>query len=168
MLWQSNEKLYGSIQRDNQPADITSATAVMDSTDTCMLLVSGLNSNDMVAANQRSISTRNGKPGLKLISIDDPNFKNIKGFDGKPLYTAMEVEPQAPKNNQPGLYNNLINNGGYFTSPRITVLTVPALLMIRDDWKEAIGREKLNRIVDALVDALPTIWARVNPAGQNN
>jgi TRAP-type uncharacterized transport system substrate-binding protein len=168
MLWQSNEKLYGSIQRDNQPADITSATAVMDSTDTCMLMVSGLNSSDMVAANQRSVSTQNGKPGLKLISIDDSNFANIKGLDGKALYTPVQVVPQAPKNNQPGLYNNLINNGGFWSSPSITVLTVPAVLMIRNDWKEAIGREKLNRIVDALVDALPTIWARVNPAGQNN
>jgi hypothetical protein len=46
------------------------------------------------------------------------------------------------------------------------VLTVPAELMIRTDYREAIGRAKSGRIIRAIVDAQPTIWNRVNPAAE--
>lgn len=168
ILRQTNDKLYGSILRDNQPADITSATAVMDSAATCMMWVSGLNSGDMVSANQRSVQTQSGKPGLKLISIDDPAFLKLMAINGQPLYQSETVTPRKPTANQPGLYNNLINNGGWFNSDSITMLSVPSDLMIRNDYKTAIGREKLSRISTSFIDALPTIWARVNPDGKND
>jgi TRAP-type uncharacterized transport system substrate-binding protein len=161
-----NDKKYGSIERDNQPVDITSASAVMDSRDTCMLWVSGLNSSDMIAANQLSVRTSNGKPALRLITIDDSALLGIKGPDGAPLYKARTITPHPAQNGRPSLYDHLINNGGFFSGASVEVLTVPAELMIRTDYREAIGRAKSGRIIRAIVDAQPTIWNRVNPAAE--
>lgn len=158
-----NDKKYSGIERDNQPVDITSASAVMDSRDTCMLWVSGLNSSDMIAANQLSVRTSNGKPALRLISIDDDALYQIKGPDGAPLYKKRTIQAQPAKLGRPALYDHLITEGGWFSSANIDVLAIPADLMIRTDYREAIGRQKAGRVIRAIVDAQPTIWNRVNP-----
>ena len=158
-----NDKKYDGIERDNQPVDIASASAVMDSKDTCMLWVSGLNSSDMNAANQLSVRTANGKPALRLITIDDSAIQRIKGPDGSPLYQKRTIEPHPAQGGRPALYDHLINNGGWLSGASIDVLTIPADLMIRTDYREAIGRQKAGRIIRAIVDAQPTIWNRVNP-----
>ncbi len=139
-------KLYDGIQRDPEPADYSSAHTVADSKDTCMLWVSGLNSNDMRSANALSIRTSNGKPSLRLISIDDPKMLAIKGTDGLPLYKMQNISPVAASNGKPSLYDNLIQSSGFFSS---------------------LDRAKLARVLEAIDDAQPTIWARVNPAGNN-
>lgn len=159
-----NDQKYGGIERDNQPVDITSASTVMDSKDTCMLWVSGLNSSDMIAANELSVRTPNGKPALQLISIDDDAITKIKGPDGTPLYKVRAISPQPAQNGRPALYDHLINNGSWLSSASIDVLTIPADLLIRNDYRDAIGRQKTGRVVRAIVDAQPTIWNRVNPA----
>jgi TRAP-type uncharacterized transport system substrate-binding protein len=159
-----NDRQYSGIERDNQPVDITSASAVMDSKDTCMLWVSGLNSSDMIAANELSVRTSNGKPSLQLITIDDDAILQIKGPDGSPLYKKKVIEPHPAQMGRPPLYDHLINNAGWFSGASITVLTVPADLMIRTDYRDAIGRQKASRVLRAIVDAQPTIWNRVNPA----
>lgn len=161
-----SDQKYGGIERDNQPVDITSASAVMDSKDTCMLWVSGLNSSDMIAANELSVRTSNGKPSLRLITIDDDGILRIKGPDGNPLYQRKVIVPHPAQMGRPALYDNLITNAGWFSSPSIEVLTVPADLMIRTDYRDTIGRQKATRILRAIVDAQPTIWNRVNPANQ--
>ena len=74
------------------------------------------------------------------------------------------MTPVAAHDGQPPLYDNLINNGGWFSSASINVLSVPNL-MIRNDYKLTIGRDNLARVLEAIDDAQPTIWARVNPAG---
>jgi TRAP-type uncharacterized transport system substrate-binding protein len=158
-----NDTKYAGIERDNQPADIASANTVMDSKDTCMLWVSGLNSSDMIAANQLSVRTSNGKPALRLITIDDDAMLRIKGPDGSPLYIKKTIQPHGAQNGRPALYDHLINNAGFFSGASIDVLTVPADLMIRTDYREAIGRAKAGRVIQAIVDAQPTIWNRVNP-----
>ena len=159
-----NDKKYGAIERDNQPADITSANTVLDSKNTCMLWVSGLNSNDMRSANELSVRTPNGKPGLRLIAIDDAALTKIKGPNGDPLYKMRTIHPHPASHGTPALYDHLINNGGFFSSASIDVLTVPANLMIRNDFREAMGRQRSARIMRAIGDALPTIWNRVSPA----
>jgi TRAP-type uncharacterized transport system substrate-binding protein len=159
-----NDAKYGAIERNNQPVDITSASTVMDSKDTCMLWVSGLNSSDMIAANELSVRTSNGKPALQLITIDDDAMTKIKGPDGSPLYKERTISPQPAENGRPALYDHLINNGSWLSSASIEVLAIPAVLMIRTDYRDAIGRQKTGRIVRAIVDAQPTIWNRVNPA----
>lgn len=168
IMRQVNTKLYDGIERVPDPSDISSAHTVADSHDTCMLWVSGLNSNDMKAANALSTRTPNGKPSLRLISIDDDAMTEIKGPDGAPIYKSQTVTAQPAHDNLPPLYDNLITTGGgIFSSPNITVLTVPADLMIRNDFKQTIGRDRLARLYEAIDDAQPTIWQRVNPAGQD-
>lgn len=161
-----DDKKYGGIERLSEPVDITSASAVMDSRDTCMLWVSGLNSSDMIAANELSIRTPSGTPALQLISIDDEAISEIKGPDGTPLYKVRTITPKAAFDGLPALYDHLINNGGWFSHASVDVLTVPAVLMIRADYRDAIGRQRTGRIIRAVVDAQPTIWNRVNPAAQ--
>lgn len=158
-----DDKKYGNIERLNEPVDITSASTVMDSRDTCMLWVSGLNSSDMIAANELSVRTPNGKPSLQLISIDDDTITEIKGPDGAPLYKSRTIEPKPALDGVPALYDHLINNGGWLSSASVDVLTVPAELMIRSDYRDAIGRQRTGRVIRAIVDAQPTIWNRVNP-----
>lgn len=158
-----DDKKYNGIERLNDPVDITSASTVMDSHDICMLWVSGLNSSDMIAANELSVRTQDGQPSLQLISIDDSAVTQIKGPDGMPLYKLRTIAPKPALDGVPALYDHLINNGGWFSSASVNVLTVPAELMIRNDYRDAIGRQRAGRLIRAIVDAQPTIWNRVNP-----
>jgi energy-coupling factor transporter ATP-binding protein EcfA2 len=157
-------ELYNTILRDPAPSDFASAHDVAKSTTTCMLWVSGLNSNDMVSTNDLSGRAKGGKPTLRLISVDDKRFLDIKGVDGKPLYTIKTIVPAPATGTNPALYDKLITNSGMFSSASIDVLTVPANMMIRLDYKEAIGRTKLTALLQAIDDAQPTIWAKVDPA----
>lgn len=159
-----NDAKYGAIERVNDPVDINSASAVMDSKDTCMLWVSGLNSSDMIATNGLSVRTSSGQPALRLVTIDDSAMTQIKGPDGSPLYKNKVIKPLAAEAGRPALYDHLINNGGFFSGASINVLTISANLMIRTDYRDAVGRPKIGRVIQAIVDAQPTIWNRVNPA----
>lgn len=168
IMRQTNGKLYDGIERNPEPADYSSAHAVADSNDTCMLWVSGLNSAGMVSANALSIKTPDGKPSLQLVSIDDPKMLTIKGFDGLPLYKKVTISPIAAGNGKVALYDHIIAGGdGWFSGTSVDLLAVPAYLMIRKDFKAALGRDRLARLLDAIDDAQPTIWAKVNPAGSH-
>ena len=166
-LRQANDK-YGKIERLADKIDVTAASTVKDSTNTCMLWVSGLNSPDMQAANLISTNTRDHKPALRLIDVDDDAMENLLGSDGRPLYQWKDitrVEPVKGKNGKPtgGLYNNLIKDG--WGDDTVHVPIVEANLMIRSDFKAAAA-PMLSRLVLAIEDASPTIWNRVNPASQ--
>ena len=119
----------------------------------------------------REMQTKDGKPGLKLLDVDDERFLKITGIDGQPLYSKVTITPHGPSSGQPSLYDHLINNGGWFAGSSITVLGVDSLMMVRNAYKNALAtpenREKRARITSALLDALPTIWARTNPGGEN-
>ena len=168
IMRQADGKKYDGIERNPEPADYSSAHTVADSNDTCMLWVSGLNSAGMVSANALSVKTPDGKPSLQLVSIDDPKMLAIKGFDGLPLYKKVSISPISAGNGKVALYDHIIaGGGGWFAGTSVDLLAVPAYLMVRKDFKAALGRERLARLLDAIDDAQPTIWAKVNPAGSN-
>ena len=165
VMRQADSNRYDAIQRDPSPADYSSAHTVADSKDTCMLWVSGLNSNDMKSANTLSLRNAAGKPALRIISVNDSKMLAIKGQDGLPLYKIISISPITPKNGKPGLYENLIPSGWFST--KVDLIAIQAYIMIRTDYKAAMSRDRLARILAAIDDAQPTIWDRVNPSGDN-
>lgn len=167
-LRRANDEKYAKIERLADPVNVTSASTVKDSANTCMMWVSGLNSADMQAVNLISVNTRDRKPALRLVDIDDDAMGDILGSDGKPLYRWAEitrVEPKTDKKGLPqgGVYANLIP-GGWFGGS-VSVPVVDAKLMVRSDFKAAAA-SVLPRVTLAIEDASPTIWNRVNPASQ--
>lgn len=161
-----NDKLYGGISLNPDPPDIGSVLSLKDSKDTCMLWVSGLDSPDMHAANERSPDPQSGKPTLQLISVDDRKMTKIAGPNGQPLYTVKTISPVKAKPGKPGFYDHLINNGGLLSSAGVDVLTVPAVLVIRDDYRRALPRDVSNRLALAIEDSMPALRKRVNPEGE--
>jgi hypothetical protein len=161
-LRQADDKLYGAVERLPDPVNRVAVSKVKDSRDTCLLWVSGLNSEDMQAANRTSVNTRDGKPAMALIDVDDRDFRAIKGFNGEPLYRFEKVERRQPRAGQSGLYENLIH-GGWFSSASVTMPVVDALLIIRRDYEAAISTSKGPALIQAIEDSMPTIWAKVNP-----
>ncbi|HWH76026.1 MAG TPA: hypothetical protein VNT76_01595, partial [Candidatus Binatus sp.] len=152
----TNESKYGNVEIDHRAVDIDSASIVMDSDNTCMLWVSGLNSSDMVAANELSIRNHN-KPMLRLLTIDDNALALRKSSDGNPQYKRRAITPHPPADGHPALYDHLISGAN------VDVLVVRAVLMMRADYRDAL-KTKLGRFLRAIGDAQPIIWSRVNPA----
>jgi hypothetical protein len=160
---QSDEETLGKIERLAEDPDISAASKVKDSKDTCMLWVSGLNSPGMQAANDMSVRTRSQKPSLALISVDTQSLAGIKDNQGQPIYSPKTIEAKEPAKDKPGLYNNLIADTGFFSSSKtITVPAVDAKLMTTKAYKAAI-KDKSGRIIQVIEDTAPTIWNRINP-----
>ena len=149
---------YDKSERIPDSVGIEAARKVKDSNDTCMLWVSGLNSPDMQAANLMSVNTRDREPALRLIDVDDSDFKEIKGSDGAPMYHFEKIIRRDP-GQKPGVYNNLIDDG--WGEDSVEVPTVDALLIARKDFK--MSNSVSSRLVIAIEDASPTIWNRTNP-----
>lgn len=157
----ADERLYEKVERLPEPVGRTSLAMVRDSRNTCMLWVSGLNSPDMQAANMMSVNNARRNATMRLVDFDDRDIRNLKGPSGQPLYQVRRIDRVAARGDNPGLYSNLIE-GGTFSSGSVNVLTVDALLLMRDDFRRAIGN-RADRITQAAEDAGPTIWRRVNP-----
>jgi hypothetical protein len=134
---------------------------VKDSINTCMLWVSGLNSNDMQSANAMSANTKDGKPSMRLVSISDKAMDNMLGLDGANTYGKAEVSPVSPdpKTKNPGFYYNLIDTG--FWSTKVELRTVPAWIYAAPAVMD--NAKLLNDLTKAVEDASPTIWNTVNP-----
>jgi TRAP-type uncharacterized transport system substrate-binding protein len=154
-LRKADDSLYGAVERIPD-AGITALSQVKDSKDTCMLWVSGLNAPDMQAANVMSINTKDHKPSLTLISVDDRDMYYIKDSSGKPMYRFEKIYRKSASGNQPGMYENLMQ------SSSVTVPVVDALLIARKDYYDSI-KPQMGRVTIAIEDASPTIWKRVNP-----
>ena len=158
ILRSADTGLYDHVERLPDAPDIEALSQVKDSTNTCMLWVSGLNSADMRAANMLSVNTNDHKPALTLIDVDDRDMKNLKGQNGKPMYEMQTINWAAPSGESGGQYSNLMQ------SSSVNVPTVHALLVMRVDYRDALkAAGKSGRLVQAIEDALPTIWGRVNP-----
>lgn len=163
VIRQTDPDTLDKIERVADDPDITAASRVKDSKDTCMLWVSGLNSPGMQAANDMSVKTRNQKPSLALISVAADSLSKIKDSGGNPIYEPKTITAKEPEKGKPGLYNNLIPDSGWIsTSKQITVPAVNAVLMTTAAYKAAI-KDKAGRIVQSIEDAAPTIWNRINP-----
>lgn len=155
-----DEKKYGNANVDvsSDPIDAGSIQAVKASRGkahpVCMEWISGLNSTAMQNANDRSWDPATGKPVLTLISVDDKRIAALPGRDG-PRYTIRTIYPAAPDKDKktPGFYNNLINNGGVFSSSSVDVLSVPAQFIINKDFKAAMPRKSFGVLTTAIDDA---------------
>lgn len=158
---QADARLYDRVERIPESVGRASLAMVRDSRDTCMLWISGLNSPDMVAASNMSVNNPRREMRMRLIDFDDRDIRNLRGPDGRPLYEVARIDRVAPRGDNPGRYANLIESGT-FSSGSVNVLTVNALLMIREDYRRALGA-RADRLVQAIEDAAPTINARVNP-----
>jgi len=101
------------------------------------------------------------EPRMRLVDFDDRDIRGLRGPDGKPLYEVARIERVSARSDRPGRYDNLIESGT-FGGGSVTVLAVDAVLMVREDYRKAMGA-RANRLVRAIEDAAPTINARVNP-----
>lgn len=165
-----NDEKYGLVQRLPDTVGPTAVSTVKDSKDTCLLWVSGLMSADMQSANATSVNTKDRKPALQLVDFDDDAMFDLKDGNGSSIYTETRIVRSVPvvdtKTKQvvnPGMYPNLIRDG--WGDDEVTVPTVDALLLVREDFKAKNG-PLLDRMTLAIEDAQPTIWARVNPQGE--
>lgn len=158
ILRQADDSLYEKVGRLPDPVGRESLTKVKDSKDTCMLWVSGVNAANMKVANMMSVNTKDHRPSMTLLDVNDGDMPGIKGLNGKPMYEWKKIERKAPSGGNPGLYENIMQ------SSSVSVPTVEAVLMVRTDWLKAIrANGKADRLIQAVEDASPTIWKEVNP-----
>jgi TRAP-type uncharacterized transport system substrate-binding protein len=158
---QADAALYDRVERIPESVGRVALATVRDSRDTCMLWISGQNSPDMQAANAMSINNPQRAVRMRLIDFDDRDIRNLRGPNGQPLFEVAQINRVAASGDNPGRYSNLIERGT-LGGGSVNVLAVNALLMIRDDYRRAIGTRG-DRLIQAIEDAAPTINARVNP-----
>jgi TRAP-type uncharacterized transport system substrate-binding protein len=164
-FFQQNPEAYEKIERLTDTVDLAAVSKVKDSKDTCLLWVSGLNSPSMASANAMSTNTRDRKPSLQLLDVDDDKIKSIKDTDGQAIYDFEKVAAKQPEKGKAGMYNNLIaDKSSWYSSAdnSINVPTVKAVLMTTAAYRQAI-KAKTGRIIQTIEDATPTIWNKVNP-----
>lgn len=158
---QADARLYDRVERIPESVGRASLALVRDSTDTCMLWISGQNSTDMQAASAMSVNNPTRTPRLRLVDFNDRDITNLRGPDGRPLYEVAQINRVAPRGDSAGRYANLIT-GGWTSAGSVNVLTVSADLMMRESYRRALGGNA-DRLVQAIEDAAPTINSRVNP-----
>ena len=90
-------------QRIPEPINLVAVNRVKDSRDTCMLWVSGLNSNDIRGANAMSANTPDRRRSMRLVAVDDRVLRNVRGSDGRPMYRFEPIRARF------GSYDNLID-----------------------------------------------------------
>jgi TRAP-type uncharacterized transport system substrate-binding protein len=169
-LRQVDTKKYGNenIDVSGEPADSGSVQLVKASNNkqhpVCMLWISGLNSQAMQNANDRSVDPGTGKPTMQLISVDDERMEKLSGSDG-PRYTVQMIKPHDgnPAQKTPGFYNHLINNSGWFSSAGIKVLAVKSVFFLNKDFKNKIPRNEYNQLATAIDDASGSLRKQMSP-----
>jgi uncharacterized protein len=158
-LRSADDSLYSDMPRE-PVGGLEAIITVRDSGNTgkpaCMVWVSGLNSDDMKAANRASVNTKDRKPSLMLVDVDDRDMKKIRGSNGQSMYRFEEITRVYPTSTTTGVYDNLMQ------SKRITVPVVEAQLIARKDFYTQLPNK--GRFLTAIEDAKPTIWAKVNPS----
>ena len=129
---------YGKIQ--TQPVSgVRALTKVIDGSEgQCFFYVASLNTGFMKKANTQ------GKDKLILANVDDWDFNDAKGPDGKEIYVFDEIE---------GAYGNLA-----FWDKE--TLTVQALVVVSVDWIDA-NEDAYETFLDGMLSALPTVHKRV-------
>ena len=158
---QADVKLYEKVERLPLSVGRASLGTVRDSSNTCVLWISGLNSADMQAANLMSANNPRRAATMRLMDFDDRDIRALRSSSGQPMYQVRTIDRVAPRGDNPGLYGNLIESGT-FSAGSVNVLTVSAQLLVRSDYRAAIGG-RADRLMQAIDDAGPTIWRRVNP-----
>ena len=156
----ADAKLYDRIERLPDDPGRASLGMVRDSRDTSMLWVSGLGSEDMVRANDMSVINAAKRPSMRLMDVNIA-ISGLRTPRGEPMYEARQIERAEPSRDNPGLYPNLIHDG--WGADTINVLSVDALLMMRAEYRSAIGSSRADSLMQAIDDASPTIWARTQP-----
>ena len=150
-----------AVQRVADPVNLVAVNRVKDSRDTCMLWVSGLNSDDIQGANGMSVNTPDRKRAMRLISINERVLRNVLGGDGQPMYKFEPIRARF------GSYDHLIDPG---RDPQtqaarpgtVVVPVVDAIIFARSEVLDSLtdGGSSIVRVVE---EAGPSIWARVSP-----
>jgi len=151
-LRKADPKLYDNVRRvpTTPSREALGQVAAADSK-TCMLWISGLNAPLLQQANTLSVAVDAKKPSLALADFNDRDMIGLTGADRKPLYLRETVR-RSDK-----LYPNLM------TSSTIDVLAVQAVLLMRADFRRSLKQGQVDRFLQAVDDAGPTIRARVQP-----
>jgi hypothetical protein len=141
--------------------DLVAFNRVKNSRDTCLLWVSGLNSADMQRANAMSVNTPDRRRSLRLVAVDEPAARRWRGGDDRPLYRFEPISARF------GSYDNLVDPArdpqtGASRPGTVEVPVVDAVIYAREEVLAALG-ERGPRLVQAVEDAGPAIWARVSP-----
>lgn len=150
-----------AVQRIAEPVNLVAVNRVKDSRDTCMLWVSGLNSNDIQGANGMSVNTPDHKRAMRLISINERVLRNVLGSDGQPMYKFEPIRARF------GSYDHLIDPA---RDPQtqaarpgtVVVPVVDAIIFARSEVLDGLA-DGGSSIVQVVEEAGPTIWARVSP-----
>lgn len=158
---QADPKTFDRVQRLPNDVGRASLGMVRDSNNTCMLWVSGLNSADMQSADTMSIMNPNKRPTMRLVDVNKSGIRNLRAPNGEPMYRVRSVTREQASGNNPGLYGNLIPSG-WLSAGSVDALAVDALLIMRADFRASLGA-RADGLMQAIDDASPTIWARVQP-----
>lgn len=142
ITWNSITRLnpdYLDVETDNLGQDRALQT-VMDGKASCLMLVSGLSSEDLVLIDESGEQ-------LRLVSVDDKAFQEAKHL-GKPIYDSQNI-PKAT-------YRNLQAPSG---AP-VETLVVKAVLLISSAWAGNHTYE-LSTLTEGVKRAAPIIQERV-------
>ena len=150
-----------AVQRIPEPINLVAVNRVKDSRDTCMLFVSGLNSSDIQGANAMSVNTPDRRRAMRLIGVNEPVLRNVRGSDGRPMYRFEPIRARF------GSYDNLIDpvrdpETGGSRPGAVVVPVVDAVIYARAEVLAALA-DRGPELVQAVEDAGPGIWARVSP-----
>jgi TRAP-type uncharacterized transport system substrate-binding protein len=150
-----------AVQRIPEPINLVAVNRVKDSRDTCMLFVSGLNSSDIQGANAMSVNTPDRRRAMRLIGVNEPVLRNVRGSDGRPMYRFEPIRARF------GSYDNLIDpvRDPETQAARPGTVTVPVVDAIIFARAEVLGglADRGSGLVQVVEDAGPSIWARVSP-----
>ncbi len=149
------------VQRIPERIDLVAFNRVKNSRDTCLLWVSGLNSADMQRANAMSVNTPDRRRAMRLVGVNEPVLRKVRGGDGRPMYRFEPIRAAF------GSYDNLIDpvrdpETGAARPGAVVVPVVDAVIYARAEVLAALA-DRGPELVQAVEDAGPTIWARVSP-----
>jgi TRAP-type uncharacterized transport system substrate-binding protein len=163
------KRLFSKISPAIVGADYNRFVEVRDNRGIAQAMIEGPGSDNAQVANEVSVS--GGKPQLIMLNIDANRWKSLKRADGEDLYRKFTLTPKAPaarSGNQPakpGFYNSLLPEGGLFSSGGIDTIGVRALLLMRAEYRDAMGKQGdlATRAGRGIDQTLTGLRRKVNP-----
>lgn len=149
-------------------ADYNRFVEVRDTRGTAQAMVEGPGSDNSAVANEVSVQ-KGGRAQLTMLNIDARRWEGLKRTDGEQLYKGYTLAPKAPvpkRGNepaQPGFYDHLLPEGGWFSSGGISTVGTRALLLVRGAYRSAMPSELGTRAGRGIDQTLVALRRRVNP-----
>lgn len=152
ILRKADPKLYDNVRRvPTAPSREALGQVAAPDSKTGMLWISGLNAPLMRQANTLSVAADPKKPSLALADFNDGDMIGLVGGDKKKLYSRETIR----RTDQ--LYPNLM------ASSSLDVLAVQAVLLMSSRFRQSLRQAQVDRFLQAVDDAGPTIRNRVQP-----